>query len=129
METFGLICRATGMGLSFIGIAIVIYAYIKYPPKKMKTFEQYHAENPDIWKQFVRYAHMAKYEKGFDNLSARDIFRAIRWHTKTSGNDGFKVNNNYSPDYARKLMKEQPDFDGFFYTRERKQNAPGNDLQ
>jgi hypothetical protein len=82
----------------------------------MMNFEQYDSENPQIWTLFVHYASMAK-QKGFTKYSANGIFEAIRWQTKEWGNDGFKVNNNFRPDYARKMEKEFPDFANFFEKR------------
>ena len=82
----------------------------------MKTFEQYHREHPQIYKAFVRYALQAK-QKGFDNYSAKSLFEIIRWHTPIKGGDVFKINNNYAPDYARKMMQEYESFKGFFRVR------------
>jgi len=82
----------------------------------MKTFEQYHNENPQIYKAFVRYALQAK-QKGFVNYSAKSLFEIIRWHTPIKGGDVFKINNNYAPDYARKIMAENESFKGFFRLR------------
>ena len=84
-----------------------------------KTFEQYDKENPEIWIYFRKYAFEAK-RKGFKNYGAKGIFELIRWHTGVSGNDKFKINNIYTPDYARKMMKEFPQFEGFFRIKERK---------
>jgi hypothetical protein len=83
----------------------------------MNNFAQYHAENPQIWEAFKKTAIEAK-NKGFKNYSSKGIFEIIRWHTTVSGNDGFKVNNIYTPDYARKLMNEMSEFVGFFRVRE-----------
>jgi len=83
----------------------------------MIDFNTYDRENPHIWDAFKKYAFEAK-AKGFQNYSANGIFEIIRWQTKHSGNDGFKVNNNYRPDYARKMMREFPAFKGFFRIRE-----------
>lgn len=83
----------------------------------MIDFETYHKQNPEIWEQFVKFARQTK-ERGFSNYGAKGLFEIIRWHTGVSGNDGFKINNNYAPDYARKLMEEQPEFKDFFRTRE-----------
>ena len=86
----------------------------------MKTFEQYHRENPHIYKAFKHYALMAK-QKGFKNYSAKSLFEIIRWHTPTKKNGKvFKINNNYAPDYARKIMQEYESFKGFFRVRELK---------
>lgn len=83
----------------------------------MIDFDKYDAENPEIWVYFRKFAFRAKNEKGFKNYSANGIFELIRWHTSGTGNDGFKVNNNYRPDYARKMMDMYPDFEGFFRLR------------
>lgn len=83
-----------------------------------EKFEIYHAENPQVFDLFKRYAIMAK-DKGFKNFSAKAIFERLRWHynIETVG-DPFKLNNNYTAYYARKLMTEDIRFDGFFHIRE-----------
>lgn len=82
----------------------------------MKDFKTYDKENPEIWHQFKKFAYQAK-KKGFQHYSAKGIFEIIRWHTATEGNDGFKINNNYHADYARKMMATFPSYEGFFRTR------------
>ncbi len=82
----------------------------------MRTFEQYHRENPNIYKAFVNYAYEAK-KKGFSNYSAKSLFEIIRWHTPIKADGVFKINNNYAPDYARKMMQEYESFKGFFRVR------------
>lgn len=82
----------------------------------MINFSTYHKENPHIWKAFKKYSFEAK-DKGFSNYSANGIFEIIRWNTDLKSRDKYKVNNNYRPDYARKMMTEYPEFNGFFRTR------------
>jgi hypothetical protein len=83
------------------------------------NFEKYDNENPQIWEAFKKYAIQAR-DRGFKNYSTNGIFEIIRWHTAIEGNDTFKINDRYRPDYARKMMNLYPDFDGFFRTRELK---------
>ena len=83
----------------------------------MIAFNHYDKENPQIWEAFKKFSFEAK-AKGFKNYSANGIFETIRWQTKTSGNDGFKISNNYRPDYARKMMREFPEFEGFFRVKQ-----------
>lgn len=85
-------------------------------PKTKKSFEQYDKENPEIWEKFKEFAFKA-IKKGFKHYGAKSIFEIIRWNTKTSGNDGLKVNNNYTSGYSRKFMNEFPEHEGFFRTR------------
>ena len=83
----------------------------------MIDFNKYDQDNPEIWILFKKYSLEAML-KGFKNYSANGIFEVIRWHTGANGNDNFKVNNNYRPDYARKMMTENEAFRGFFRIRE-----------
>lgn len=86
----------------------------------MKTFKEYHKEHPEIWKEF-KLTTLEAIKKGFKNYSSKSIFEIIRWHK--GGNvklDGFKINNNYTADYARMFTKLYPQHDGFFRTRARK---------
>ena len=85
----------------------------------MKTFEQYHNDNPQIYKAFRLFASQAK-QKGFKNYSAKSLFEIIRWHTPIKSGEVFKIDNNYAPDYARKMMAENESFKGFFRVRELK---------
>jgi hypothetical protein len=83
------------------------------------NFKKYHEDNPQIYEKFIHYARLTK-AKGFKNYSSNGIFELIRWHTGVKGNDCFKLNNIYRPDYARKAMEEYPELDGFFRLRETK---------
>jgi len=85
----------------------------------MIDFKKYDKENPQIWEAFKKYSWEAK-QRGFQYYSAKGIFEIIRWNTATNGSDGFKLNNNYHADYARKMMNVYPDFEGFFKVRELK---------
>lgn len=82
------------------------------------SFQTYHSQNPHVYNLFVRFANEAK-ATGRKTFSAYAIFERIRWHVdvETTG-DQFKVNNNYRPYYARKMMQDYPEFEGFFNIRE-----------
>tara|TARA_R110000751_G_scaffold94113_3_gene183651 strand:- start:1434 stop:1754 length:321 start_codon:yes stop_codon:yes gene_type:complete len=85
----------------------------------MINFKKYDSENPQVWQGFRRLALQAK-QKGFKHYSANGIFEVMRWQTGISGNDEFKISNNYRPDYARKMMRLYPQFEGFFRVKELK---------
>ena len=83
----------------------------------MKTFIQYHEENPVIWKLFKEVTFEA-IEKGFKNYGSKGIFEVIRWNKCSPiKSDGFKLNNNYTSDYARKFMLHYPEHKEFFRVR------------
>jgi hypothetical protein len=84
-------------------------------------FEVYHKENPRVYELFVKFAKEVK-AAGFKNFSANAIFERIRWYVsvETVG-DKFKVNDNYRPYYARKMMQDFPEFEGFLNIRKLKE--------
>jgi hypothetical protein len=85
------------------------------------AFIKYDQDFPQIWRSFKNYTFRT-IDKGFENYSARAIFHIIRWQTGINAEfpKGFKVNNNYSPYYARKFMRMFPKYEGFFRNRKSK---------
>ena len=83
-----------------------------------EKFDIYDKENPHVYLLFIKFAREAECS-GRSNYSSNAIFERIRWFVdvETSG-DTFKINNNYRPYYARKMMQDYPEFGGFFRTRE-----------
>lgn len=82
-----------------------------------KAAIDYDNANPIVYRLFMSYAQQVM-KSGRDKYSAQAIFERIRWHMdlETDG-DEFKINNNYRPYFARKLMAEYPEFKGFFALR------------
>lgn len=86
----------------------------------MKTFHQYDQDNPNIWEKFKKFT-LEAIRSGKKNYSSKSIFERIRWETEiTAKNCSFKINNNYTSDYARKFMEKFPEYKGFFRTRTKK---------
>lgn len=83
-------------------------------------FLEFHRKNPQVWRLFVRYTFQL-IDAGRKNYSARAVMHRIRWHTavKTSEDfpEGFKINNNHTPHYARMFHEQYPEHDGFFRNR------------
>ena len=86
---------------------------------KKEWFEYYDEENPQIYEFFKKYS-LTAIQRGHKNLSAEFIFNAIRWETPITAEGDFKINNNAKPFYARKFMKEFPQYNGFFRKRHSK---------
>lgn len=82
----------------------------------------YDSENPQVWEYFKRFA-FELIRKGRTHLGSKMIFERIRWETQVSGNDGFKINNNYTAYYSRKFELQFPEYKGYFELRERKKAA------
>lgn len=81
-----------------------------------KSFKKYNEENPQIYAEFRKIAFQL-IGRNYKRIGARQILEVIRYHTMISGNDQFKVNNNYSADYARLFEKDFPQYGGIFMKR------------
>lgn len=85
-------------------------------------FLKYHKDNPELYELFKKFAFEAK-DKGRERFSIWMIANRIRWYTQieTTGKE-FKVSNDYLACYARQLIYDFPEFEGFFRTKEMKEN-------
>ena len=90
------------------------------PPARVDDFVKYHLANPNVWELYKKKAFEALRLR--TKFSSAAIFQLIRWdEAKKSGSDGFKINNNYVPLYARMIAERYPQFKDFFRWREIKQ--------
>jgi hypothetical protein len=85
-----------------------------------RRFLDFHIQNPHVYAAFERFARQA-IASGRKRLGAGLIYERMRWHysIETKG-DEFQLNNNYRADYARMFEERNPEYKGFFSTRERK---------
>lgn len=85
-----------------------------------EKFEIFHRENPQVYSHLKRLALKMR-ATGRKHYGMKGLFEVLRWHfaLETTGED-FKLNNNYTALYARLLMENEPELDGFFCLRERK---------
>lgn len=85
-------------------------------------FEKYDRENPKVYQAFKALAQEKRAE-GHPRYGAKTIMEILRWESSVRyKGDDFKLGNNIkdrcSARYARKLIREDPSFKGFFETRE-----------
>lgn len=84
------------------------------------AFVDFHSQHPEVFGQLKSLA-LAAVRAGRKRLSIAQLFEVVRWELETMGRgpDGFKLNNNHKPFYARELMATVPELAGVFETRER----------
>jgi hypothetical protein len=83
-------------------------------------FLKFHAKNPHVYELFKRFANEA-IAAGRKRFSSKIICERIRWHTLIETSDEiWKINNNYTADYARLFMQDFPQYEGYFATRGRR---------
>jgi len=82
---------------------------------------KFHEQNPHVYEQLLSLC-MELRKKGYPQYSVRGLFEVLRFKfsVQTSSEDEFKLNNNMTPWYARKIMEENRSLDGFFVTRIRR---------
>ena len=99
---------------------------------RLETWAKFHFENPRVFELFIEFARQAK-RAGRERFSARTIGERIRWYVDIDTNtaDGFKLDNNFLPYYARLAMLLHPaEFAGLFEKRDRKfQGTDGQILE
>jgi hypothetical protein len=83
-----------------------------------KAFTDFDAENPHVWKLFLRFTGEAM-KAGHKHMGAKAIVERIRWETSvvTQSSDRFKINNNHTAYYVRKFKEALPQFADFFHVR------------
>lgn len=96
----------------------------------MKTidekFQAFHKANPEVFEKFKQFANELLM-RGHRRMSGALIIERVRWEAITgrfaSGTfamESFKINNNFTALYVRKLVVEDLAFTGRFETRKRK---------
>jgi len=84
---------------------------------RLIAFRGFHANNPHVYAAFKQFALQAAERRS--HYSARDIIHRVRWWSSIESNDpdGWKINNNWSPFYARLFERDHPELTGFFERR------------
>lgn len=92
-----------------------------------ETFRNHLYDEPQMYGMFRRFAlEMANRR---EHYSARGIIHRMRWETIVNdGSSNYKVNDHWSPFYARKFMFEYPRFEGFFRTNDQKGSIYKNSI-
>lgn len=90
-------------------------------PRLMVDFSRYHAQNPHVYDEFVRFAQTMR-STGRVRYSAKAIMEQIRWHRdlQTTGSP-FKLSNSFTALYVRLLIQNEPSFRDFFILK----SSPG----
>ena len=99
-----------------------LFTYKQRSAKQQTAFEAYHAQNPDIWAQVVKYTKELIEIAGRTYGSADMVLHHVRFMTllRERGDRAYKINNNWSAFYARLWDKEYPEYAGFFRQRRSK---------
>lgn len=97
------------------------------PPTAAERFQTFHAANPHVLRAIIAKALQLQ-GAGHAFYGMKEICGVIRYEhaIQTVSDDGLKLNNNYTPFYARLAMKTEPALDGFFELRTQKDKGGNN---
>lgn len=80
-------------------------------------------QHPGVYSTFAEIAEQTR-RAGFEHYSARTIIHVMRHHRAISMGPGgeFKIDNRVSPYLGRRLVRERPEFAGFFEFRKSRED-------
>ena len=95
-----------------------VLAFTEFPKSIRQRFEEFHADNPQVYRELVRRCRLLK-SCGIDDYSIAGVYEVVRYDrlTGTRSKDGFKLNNDHRAYYARRIMDNEPDLADFFEIR------------
>jgi hypothetical protein len=87
----------------------------------LRKFAKFHRENPHVYRHLRDYARKLM-AQGYKRWSIAGLFEVLRYGMaiQTVTNDRFRLSNDYKPLYARMLMLNEDDLDGFFILKKLK---------
>jgi hypothetical protein len=83
-----------------------------------QAFEDFHADNPRVYETLVRLAREWVTRTGRHRLGMKSLYERARWDIAIATSDpDFKINNSYTPYYARLIDEQESDLSGLFEFR------------
>jgi len=79
-------------------------------------FRNFHRVHPHVYEQLKTLALRLK-NVGVQSYGMKALFEILRFNALLSVDNNFELNNNYAPLYARLLMKQEEELQGFFKIR------------
>lgn len=98
-----------------------LFTVLMEPPEKptvAERFARFHADNPHVYRLFIRFTREVQ-TAGLTRYSAYAIFHRLRWHlmVETTGEGGYRLNNDIIPHYVRMAINDYPEFSDLFELR------------
>lgn len=91
-----------------------------HPPMRRTLdmdFEDFHAANPHVYDLLCELSRDLLRAGGTPTI--KGVYEVARHRLSVESNTDYKLNNNYTALYARRIMANEPDLDGVFRLRER----------
>ena len=88
-----------------------------------RAFNAFRRANPHVEVELVRLTRELQ-GKGVERVGMKMLFEVLRWSALRTTGDDFRLNNNYTARFARRIMARYPDLAGVYETRELRPPVP-----
>jgi len=84
-----------------------------------ERFEEFHNAHPEVYAYLLTLCLELR-GKGFRRYGIRSLWERVRWHFQVEKDLGadFKLNDHFHSRYARRIVQNHPELNGFFELRE-----------
>ena len=88
-----------------------------------RAFAAFHEANPHVMAELVRLTRELR-GRGVQRVGMKMLFEVLRWSALRTTGDDFRLNNNFTARYARRIMAAHPDLAGVYETRDLRPPVP-----
>ena len=83
-----------------------------------ERFDRFHTDNPWVYRALESLCE-GWLAQGHKRVGVKQMFEVVRWQygMKTTGDGGFRVNNDFTSRYARMLIEQHPEWADAIETR------------
>lgn len=81
-----------------------------------ERFARFNADNPLILSELIELARDAK-RRGFARYSVKALWEVLRFGCDPLTAERYRLSNDFTSRYARRVMRDAPDLEGFFELR------------
>ncbi len=90
---------------------------------RLDPFQRFHEANPEVYEALRRLALDARARRPGKRIGIRLLWERLRWHLEfevVRTDAGPRLQDHFTPMYARLLMEREPSLRGAFETRRRR---------
>lgn len=92
-------------------------------PSIDERFARFNNDNPLILAELITLARDAK-ARGYNHYSLKALWEVLRFSSDPTTAEQYRLPNDFTSRYARRVMRDAPDLDGFFETRSLQGDEP-----
>jgi hypothetical protein len=82
-------------------------------------FERFDAANPHVYRALVSLSRGLRVKRPTSTIGIKMVYEVLRWrcYMETDTEEPYRLSNDFTAFYARKIMREEHDLNGIFQTK------------